>query len=53
LKPEYSIVTDIADAANALTNALPKVGRLWRLKDEALVEFGPRFARLAELRAGA
>jgi hypothetical protein len=53
LKPEFSVVTDIADAADALTNALPKVGRLWRVKDDGLTEFGARFRRLAELRVGA
>jgi hypothetical protein len=31
---------------------LPKVARLWGLKDDTLAEFGPRFARLADLRAG-
>jgi len=52
-KPEFSVVTDIADAADALTNALPKVGRLWQVKDDGLAEFGARFRRLAELRVGA
>jgi hypothetical protein len=52
MKPEYSVVTDVADAAAALTNALPKVARLWGLKDDTLAEFGPRFARLTDLRAG-
>jgi len=52
MKPEFSVITDVADAAAALTNALPKVARLWALKGDTLAEFGPRFARLADLRAG-
>jgi hypothetical protein len=52
LKPEFSVVTDITDAADALTNALPKVGRLWQVEDDKLAEFGSRFRRLADLRPG-
>jgi hypothetical protein len=49
---EFSVLTDILDAAAAPTNALPKVGRLWRANDETHAEFGSRFPRLAELRPG-
>jgi hypothetical protein len=52
VKPEFSVLTDISDAADGLTNALPQVGRLWRANDDGLSQFGRRFCRLAELRAG-
>jgi phosphoglycerate-specific signal transduction histidine kinase len=52
LKPEFSMVTDLAKSAEALTNALPKVRRLWGIKDADLPEFAVRFGRLAQLRPG-
>jgi hypothetical protein len=52
LKPEFSVITDLVGAAEALTNALPNIKELWGLRDEALAEFGPRFRRLADLRPG-
>jgi hypothetical protein len=52
LKPEFSILADVSDAADGLTNALPQVGRLWRVSDDHLSQFDSRFRRLAELRPG-
>jgi hypothetical protein len=52
LKPEFSMVTDLAKSAEALTNGLPKVQTLWGVKDARLPEFAVRFGRLAHLRPG-
>lgn len=52
LQPEYWFLTDVATSAKAMTNALPKIRRLWGLTPQELEVLEPRFKRIADLGHG-